>query len=221
MPNTASTSTTQPAQHASRTRVVWAALAVGMTAVTGLLAVVDPGSSFGRGGVSLPALAAAAGSTSLETVFETRSPEQAWKAIVIHHAATPFATPESLDELHREQGLTGLGHHFIIGNSNGLADGEIHVGYRWLDQLPGAHAGGEHGAWYNRHAIGIVLAGNGDRRNFTDQQIARLVDLVASLCERYEIPSESVLLHSDIAQTTSPGRYFPEATFRESLDFLN
>ncbi len=201
-----------------RTKAVWASLAGGMVVVTGLLLAMDPGASFGRGGVNLPALAAAAGSTSLETIFQTRQPEAEWKAIVIHHAAAPYATAESLDESHRRQGLTGLGHHFIVGNDNGLSDGEIHAGYRWLDQLPGAHAAGENGDWYNRNAIGIVLVGNGDRRAFTDQQMARLVDLVSALSRRYGIPPESVVLHSDIAATTSPGRFFPAAAFREALD---
>lgn len=204
-----------------RTKAVWTTLALGMAGVTGLLAMLDPGSSFGHGGMNLPALAATAGSTSIETIFETREPEAEWKSIVIHHTATPYGTAESLDETHRRQGLSGLGHQFIIGNGNGLGDGEIHAGYRWLDQLPGAHAAGENGEWYNRNAIGIVLVGNGDRREFTPRQMSRLMDLVSTLSRRYGIPPESVVLHSDIAATTSPGRYFPSASFRESLDSMD
>lgn len=204
----------------ARTKAVWVTLAVAMAGVTGMLALLDSGGSFVSGGINLPALAAAAGSNSLESIFETRAEESPWQAIVIHHTGTPFATAASLDESHRRQGLSGLGHHFVIGNGNGLSDGEIHAGYRWLDQLPGAHAAGEHSEWYNRNAIGIVLVGNGDRRPFTDHQMARLVDLVAALSERYGIPPESVVLHSEIAPTSSPGRYFPAAAFRESLDSL-
>jgi len=206
----------------TRTKAVWATLALAMAGVTGLLAALDPGASFpkGSGGLALPVLAAPSGTTSLESVFRTRSEERNWKAIVIHHAAAPYATPDSLDSDHRRRGLAGLGHHFVLGNGNGLQDGEIHVGYRWVDQLPGAHAGGEHGEWYNHNAIGIVLVGNGDRRGFTDRQLSRLMDLIDELCGRYGIPSESVVLHSDIAPTTSPGRYFPAAAFHESISNL-
>lgn len=204
----------------ARTKAVWVTLAVAMAGVTGMLALLDSGGSFVSGGMNLPALAAAAGSNSLESIFQTRAEESDWKAIVIHHTGTPFGTASSLDEDHRRQGLSGLGHHFVIGNGNGLGDGEIHAGYRWLDQLPGAHAAGEHGDWYNHHAIGIVLVGNGDRRAFTDRQMTRLLDLVAALSRRYGIPPESVVLHSEIAPTSSPGRFFPAAAFRESLDSL-
>jgi N-acetyl-anhydromuramyl-L-alanine amidase AmpD len=201
-----------------RTKAVWVTLSVAMAGVTSLLVVLDPDSSFARGGVNLPVLAASVGTTSMESIFQTRSEEQPWKAIVIHHAAAPYATAQSLDQDHRRRGLAGLGHHFIVGNGNGLGDGEIHVGYRWLDQLPGAHAAGDNGDWYNRNAIGIVLVGNGDLRGFSDRQLVRLTDLVSELCRRYSIPPESVVLHGDIAPTTSPGRLFPAAAFHEALN---
>ncbi len=222
MPRTVSPNANRPPLESmsARTKAVWVTLAVAMAGVTGMLALLDSGGSLVRGGINLPALASAAGSNSLESIFQTRADESEWKSIVIHHTGAPFGTASSLDESHRRQGLTGLGHHFVIGNGNGLSDGEIHAGYRWLDQLPGAHAAGEHGDWYNHHAIGIVIVGNGDRRAFTDRQMARLMDLVAALSRRYGIPPESVVLHSEIAPTSSPGRFFPAAAFGESLDSL-
>jgi len=39
-----------------------------------------------------------------------------------------------------------------------MDDGDIDVGYRWLDQLPGPRFGAK-GDWYNRNSIGICLVG--------------------------------------------------------------
>jgi len=201
----------------SRTRVVWCALVLSMLGGSGLLVALDGGRRGALDGMALPALAASGAPVSLESIFETRAGlERArWRAIVIHHAATPYATPESLDRAHREIGLQSLGHHFVIGNGNGMGDGEVHLSERWLDQHPGAHAAGRNADWYDRHSIGICLVGHGDRRPFTRAQIQRLAQLVVALARELDIPAENVLLHSDIAPTTDPGWHFPEAAFRE------
>ena len=53
---------------------------------------------------------------------------------------------EKMKYSHVPDGLKGLGYHFVIGNGRGISDGELYVGYRWLDQLAGAHAAGANGA---------------------------------------------------------------------------
>lgn len=205
---------------ARRSRIVWASLAGSMTAVTALLLALDGGSSGRLDGFALPALAATSTTTSIEAVFDTREPvaEGRWQAIIIDHSGSPYGTPASIDEQHRALGLRGLGSDFVIGNGNGMGDGEIHVGDRWLNQLPGAHTAGEQGDWYNRHAIGITLVGDGSRREFTDVQMKRLLDLVSALAREYGIPPERIVLHRDVAPVSGPGRYFPAAGFREQVD---
>ena len=84
-----------------------------------------------------------------------------WTGIVIHHLGQPFGTAESVHRMHLGWGYQGLGYHFLIGNGNGLADGEVHVGYRWNQQLPGAHVVGPDATKLNEHTIGICLVGNG------------------------------------------------------------
>lgn len=183
------------------------------------MSLLEEGSLPMAEGMTLPPMVAAAGPSSIEAVFQTRAALQAdrWQAIVIHHSATPYATPDQLDLRHRQLGLSGLGYHFVIGNGRGMADGEIHAGYRWMEQLPGAHVAGVEGSWYNRHAIGICLVGDGRRRPFTRTQLARLVQLCAALAEALDIPAERIVLHSDLANTNDPGRYFPQAAFYEQL----
>ena len=65
---------------------------------------------------------------------------------MIHQSGSAYGKPSTIEAEHVAQNLRGLGHHFVIGNGSGMDDGEVHVGYRWLDQLPGAHAAGTEAA---------------------------------------------------------------------------
>lgn len=202
-----------------RAKTVWVSLVTSMTVVGGLLWALDTKDGPRLAGRALPALVASSTPGSLEAVFNTRSPldTQRWQAIVIHHSAAPFGTGESLNAQARSAGLQGMGYHFVVGNGNGLDDGDVHVGYRWLQQVPGAHTAGSKGDWYNRHGIGVCLVGNFDRQRPTQAQLRRLGELVRELQTKFGIPAERVFLHSEVAPTTSPGRLFPASALREQL----
>jgi N-acetylmuramoyl-L-alanine amidase len=202
-----------------RRRFVWGALAGSMTLVGGSLWALQGAPAPRLDGLSLPPLVAAAGVSSIEGAVRTRVPldRSRWVSIVVHHSGSMHADPAGLEAQARAMNLQGLGYHFIIGNGSGMGDGEIHVGYRWLDQLPGAHVAGPRGDHYNRTSIGICLVGDGRRRPFTDEQLERLVGLVHELTGRLGIPRENVYLHSDLARTDNPGRFFPSAAFREQV----
>lgn len=200
------------------------ALIGAMTAVGGLLLVVDAGKRPTLDGLRLPgatALMAVSAPRSMEAVLETRGQidRARWQAIMVHQSGQAYATPETLERDHKAMGLRGLGHHFIIGNGNGMGDGEVFVGYRWLDQLPGAHAVGDHEAaeWANRHAISICLVGDGTRRAPTQAQMNRLAELLSTLTGELGVGSDRILLHSDVSDVADPGAAFPAATFREMV----
>lgn len=199
--------------------MVWCTLVGAMTAAGGLLFALDRTPAASLRGVSLPPLLAPGGTPSVEVVFGTRSPldRVRWESILIHHSGSRAGSPAQLDALARASNLRELGHHFVIGNGNGANDGELYVGRRWLDQLPGAHASGRTGDYLNNHSIGICLIGDGNRARFTEAQMRRLSQLVAALAKELNIPASRIMLHSDVADTTDPGRLFPQATFRESL----
>lgn len=200
-----------------RARVVWASLAVSCTAVTGLLTLVSGPGAAGAPGRSLTTMPLMRPSAPLgvASVFRTRTAidQGRWTSIVVHHSGTMSESASSLDETHRRMGLASLGYHFVIGNGRRMGDGEIHVGARWLDQQPGAHVAGPAGVTLNRESIGICLVGDGDGRAFTELQMRRLVELVASLTRELGIDPDSVVLHRDVASTTSPGRFFPAEAF--------
>jgi len=202
-----------------RARVVWVCLMGAMTGVGGLLLALGgkPGPR-GDGLTLMPMLATSAPGT-IEAIFSTKAPldNARWKAIVIHDSGSPVGSPESLEAEARQLRLRGLGYHFVIGNGNGMADGQLHVGYRWGGQLAGAHAAGLTADWYNQHAIGICLVGDGNRQSFTPAQRQRLVQLITTLRRELGIPGDRVYLHRQIAAVDSPGRLFPETSFREQI----
>jgi hypothetical protein len=133
-----------------------------------------------------------------------------WRGIVIHHSGTPGGDLASLERRHVQDGLTGLGYHFVIGNGQGLDDGQVAVGYRWDRQLAGA-------AYYNEHTVAICLIGNGERRPFTERQVHELIALVRQLQAALGIPASEVHLHSALSGVASPGQYFPVARVMDQI----
>lgn len=200
----------------ARTRTVWIALGAAMTAGVGLLSLLDPGSPVRGGGVSLSPLMATGGVRGVDAVFGTREDIRPgrWGSIVVVHSGSPAGSPASVEEQHRAVGYDGMGFHFLVGNGTGMSEGQIHVGYRWMDQVDGADLAG---IASSRGVIEVCLVGDGDRRPFSDEQIHRAAQLVAALADRLEIPSSEIHLHSDLAQTSSPGRYFPRQAFEDLI----
>jgi len=219
MPNAPVTPSPTTPDGRRRARVVWAALVASMTGVGGLLLALDGRPTPRLDGLALIAPVPAAGAATLDAVFNTRRPldRGRWQGIVIHHSGALHGSASSLAAEHASQRVAGLGYHFVIGNGDGAENGELHVGYRWLDQLPGAHVGGPDQTRFNERYIGICLIGDGDRRPFSDAQLRRLTRLVAALASELELPPESIVLHRDVAASASPGRLFPEAAFRRGL----
>ncbi|MFO0827737.1 MAG: peptidoglycan recognition family protein [Phycisphaerales bacterium] len=175
------------------------------------------------GGLRPMTVAAGVTGETSTTAGQVPLDHQRWKAIVIHHSGTPSGSPESLERTHQSWGYASLGYHFVIGNGIDFGDGAVARGPRWLRQEPGAHVrdrerGAEPDArWFNEHAIGICLIGNGERRSFSEAQLRSLIDLVTELQREFGIPDNQVFLHSDLANVASPGRFFPVAVFESSL----
>jgi len=168
------------------------------------------------GSITPTASAAGPRITPLDTPLDRRR----WRSIVIHHSGSPAGDAAAIERQHFAAGLAGLGYHFVIGNGQGLDDGQVVAGYRWERQLPGAHVAAlgrvDAGRW-NQESIGICLVGNGDRRPFTDRQVREVAALVRALQAELGIHAGSVVLHSDLAPVASPGKCFPVEAFRAQL----
>jgi hypothetical protein len=197
---------------------VWGTFALAIAAVTTVLAIAREPNA--RPGFLLTNVDVLGRSNEGDPVFQTRRSldRQRWNSIVIHHSGGPAGDAETLTREHLASGLKGLGYHFVIGNGNGMGDGVVHVGYRWIDQLPGAHVSGPQQNEYNERSIAICLVGNGDKRAFNDRQLAQLVSLVQRLQAELNIPARNVYLHRDLSRvTSSPGRFFPSAWLQDQL----
>ena len=141
-----------------------------------------------------------------------------WKYIVIHHSAVDEGTLKSIDRYHREERHmeNGLAYHFLIGNGNGMGDGEIAVGNRWKEQLDGGHLRSEE---QNRIALGICLIGNFDNTNPTTKQLTSLENLIRALMKRCDLSAGAVRTHRqiNIVRTECPGSKFPTRAFLARL----
>lgn len=206
------------ASRLSRTQMVWVVF-IAATTIVVLFHTLTRGE--GRGGFLMAAsLDVLNEQIDSDPIFNLNASldRTRWTSIIIHDLGLPSGDASSVDRHHRSLGYQGLGYHFLIGNGSGLGDGIVHVGYRWTDQLPGAHATGPNADYFNNRAISICLIGNGDRRSFTDRQFDTLLALIRRLQRELAIPADRVLLHRDIAPgVTSPGRFFDSAELYEQL----
>ena len=141
-----------------------------------------------------------------------------WKYIVIHHSGMDEGNLKSIDRYHREERHMehGLAYHFLIGNGNGMDDGEIAVGNRWKEQLDGGHLRSEE---QNKIALGICLIGNFDKTKPTEKQLRSLENLIRALMKRCKLTAGAVKTHQqiNIVFTRCPGSKFPTRSFLAKL----
>jgi len=148
---------------------------------------------------------------------------RSWKYLVLHHTASERGDVESIHESHLRNKdkngnpWLGIGYHFVIGNGQGMGDGEIASTFRWREQLQGAHAGVKD---YNQYGIGIVLIGNFKDRSPTPGQVTSLKRLVRVLSREYGIRTSQIIGHGEVKPTECPGIHFPLKEIRESVTGL-
>lgn len=147
-----------------------------------------------------------------ESFWKPHTKSRNWKYVVIHHTATESG---SLDQIHRahlqrkdSQGRPwrGIGYHFVIGNGQGMKDGQVEPTFRWQGQIDGAHAGQE---IFNKFGIGVCLIGNFEANKPSQAQLDSLKKLLAYLDRTYAIHADHVLGHGQIKSTQCPGQKFP------------
>lgn len=183
---------------------------VGMLTVTSALllalapAPLTPDSSTSLFAVDTP--------QALDPIFETRTAIKRgqWKYVFVHHSRTAAGDAVTLAET-----FGGLGDHFVIGNGDGAADGEIQLGYRWDQQQSAAPPVGA--SEIDPACISICLIGDFDSTVPTPVQLRRLGQLVAALQGRLGIAADRVILVDQTGSSTGIGRYFPTTAFREQL----
>jgi N-acetyl-anhydromuramyl-L-alanine amidase AmpD len=145
-----------------------------------------------------------------------------WKYIVVHHSAGNFATIDFLQKVHRERQasdpINAIPYHYVIGNGNGLKEGEIASDWRQRFNIWGAHVSGRNRE-RNLLGIGICLVGNFEEGPVPEGQFIALVSLTKALMEEYKIPIENIAGHGHIEgeQTKCPGKHFPMERFMNKI----
>jgi hypothetical protein len=156
---------------------------------------------------------------AMDVIFQTKTACDAsrWKYIYIHHSRSQTGNAMTVSQSSRGG---ALGDHFVIGNGDGAADGEIQVSQRWDTQsvaLPPTGA-----ANIDSKCISICLIGDFDKHRPSSAQVRRLGQLVNSLQARFHIQAADVSMISQAGSkepvsAATVGRYFPVNAFREQL----
>ncbi|QOI99628.1 MAG: N-acetylmuramoyl-L-alanine amidase [Phycisphaeraceae bacterium] len=186
-----------------RTRNVWVSLVGVMTCVGGVLLLMDESRAGKAEGFTVPTAMATSTAGGSSSIFNTSKPidEARWTRIVVVQTGGPFASGESLAAESQSRGETGgPAYHFVVGNGNGLGDGVVHVGRRWVWQDDSSSGAG---------TIVVGVVGSARRGPHTEAQTVRLVNLVNQLMTRFSISGDRVFL--DV------GAGFPSARFVEQV----
>ena len=154
---------------------------------------------------------------SIESIFSISGRMQPgrWQYIYIHHSKT--ASGNAL-QMGRNSG--GMADHFIIGNGEGLADGELQLSQRWNHQQSAQNP--TESVPLQSGYISICLVGDFDKNPPTPMQWGRLAQLVHALQGRCQIPNNRVQMINDGVNNrpSTPagiGKYFPIEAFHDQL----
>ena len=135
----------------------------------------------------------------------TRKKRETTNYIVVHQAATRPSMDigvEEIDRWHRERGWFRIGYHYVIRRDGSVEEGEE------LERH------GAHVRTNNHDSIGICLAGGVSEEdhtkpefNFTDAQMASLLELIFKLQDDYGYGEAEVCGHADLdgAKPYCPG----------------
>ena len=133
--------------------------------------------------------------------------------LVVHTAAFDGDDCDAslIDSWHKQRGWRGLGYHFVILNDRHRykADGTIESGV--APDSPGSHTAG-----IDHCSLGICCAGHGDREDFTPAQYKSLVNLLAELLIKHNLPVSQVIGHREINQILEKDNLPPRYRTRKS-----
>jgi N-acetyl-anhydromuramyl-L-alanine amidase AmpD len=149
--------------------------------------------------------------------YKKTSDYTGWKYIVIHHSATEAGSVNAFHKFHTQQGYGGVAYHFVIGNGNGMPDGEIQPTFRWEQQMAGTHVSVN--SWdHNVFGIGICLVGNLEKSPPTPAQHRALQNLIQRLQKTYHIRNDNVVGHRHVLYDDASGRTEQTACPGKQLD---
>jgi hypothetical protein len=192
-----------------RKLVVFASLVAVLMVTSALLRALAPAPLMPGGATSLFAVEA---SPALDAVFDTGKPVQAgrWQYVYVHHSRTASGNAQLLADA-----SGNLADHFVIGNGDGCADGELQVGQRWSRQQAAAATPGLRAIQPN--SISVCLVGDFNHTRPTAAQMRRLTQLVETLQGRLGLSADHVWTLEANGSPAGVGHLFPKSEFRHQL----
>ncbi len=120
--------------------------------------------------------------------------------LIIHHAAAPSVSVETIHKWHLGRGWCGIGYNFYVRK-----DGSVFQGRGW--EYVGAHCAG-----YNSASVGICFEGNYETvdMDMPAAQYEAGVQLIRMALDKYSTITE-ICGHKAHGATACPGKYFPLA----------
>jgi N-acetylmuramoyl-L-alanine amidase len=124
--------------------------------------------------------------------------------LIIHHSASPETTTiDDIRQWHKNKGWSDIGYHKVI-----YQNGEVKQGRP--DAVMGAQAFGA-----NAFSLGICCIGNFETKKPPEKMIKALIQVLATLCKRHNLPPERIIGHRDVSRmfnvpagaSSCPGRY--------------
>ena len=152
---------------------------------------------------------------SLDEIFQTQTPTATnrWRYIYVHHSGTPGGDAVTLSQ--GSDGTPPFADHFVIGNGDGCADGEVQMTQAWNHQE--AIRNPPPGATLSSACVSICLVGDFGHTRPTPAQQRRLTQLVDALQARLHIPAAAVFAHPEVDTPAGVGHAFPAAELRAQL----
>lgn len=109
--------------------------------------------------------------------------------IVIHHSVTGINTTfEQIRQMHLDKGWSDIGYHKVIDYNGNVLQGR-------KDSVIGAQAFG-----LNQESLGILCIGNFEDILPSDKQYQALVQVSATLLNRYKLPKSRLIGHREVAK---------------------
>jgi N-acetyl-anhydromuramyl-L-alanine amidase AmpD len=148
-----------------------------------------------------------------------------WNYIVIHLSAGNYGNIEHLQKIHNQrqskEPINAISYHYIIGNGNGMPDGDIASDKRKEYNLWGVHVSGNNFD-KNLRGLGICVIGNLENREMTPKQYQSLLKLTVKLAKEHNIDINNIQAHGKIEgeSTKCPGKKFPFKRFKKDLNKL-
>ena len=184
---------------------VWATLVGSLATTSALLLAIAPEPM--RPELPSPLMAAGPAASELSAVVGKDIQPGRWNYIFVHHSKTASGDARSLGSA-----TSGLPCHFLVGNGNGLADGQIQIGWRWESQKSALPPAGV--ASIDPACIRITLVGDFDVAGPSATQLSRARQLIQALQATARISDEGVLVFPAVGQPAGAGRLTREALLR-------